>query len=332
MGFIIKTTVKIIIFFLLLIIPTALLISFFSLSQRNIPLWNIGFRNLFQHARNYYRPIIIISYLAGSLFTLSLTDKTRGKSLILLHIPPLIVLGILSGLFYLGETNRLLISIETGNIDIGYRTFIKENVFNDVKNRFIFLEIKGGKNILYIYDREKNEVLTLDNLTIGREGRNSLYIDEVNRRVTVRSGKDNSMKIIDIPYSDFQREKNITKNKILLLYGKQLSTVIKNIRDKFSVLPRMDTYLYFTSIILSILMVSIPLIYIINDVGWGFSGFTGFIMVLAIMPFVYGAALSGLQKININLSYLGSYSYLFPSIVIGLSGILIDVFAKVLRL
>jgi hypothetical protein len=75
-------------------------------------------------------------------------------------------------------------------------------------------------------------------------------------------------------------------------------------------------------------MISIPLSYGMNDKGWAFSGITGVFFILAILPFFYNYAFLLLGRFESRISIMGRYSYLFPSTVFGVCGILLDLIVK----
>jgi hypothetical protein len=91
----------------------------------------------------------------------------------------------------------------------------------------------------------------------------------------------------------------------------------------------MDKFLFLGTLYLSLLMISIPLTYALNDGGWGFSGIIGVIFILIVLPFFYGVSLRTMQTFNINIPLLARFSYLLPSIIFGFIGILIDIAVKV---
>ncbi|MBA7618631.1 hypothetical protein ES703_25961 [subsurface metagenome] len=331
MKFILKTIIKILIFSLLLIIPTGLFITFFTLNQRDIPVWNIGIRNIILFAKNLSLPIIAISYLVATLFTISLIDKMKVRSLFLLHIPPLLIcVALIIGVSFIQQSKKYPLSIIEKKIQPGYRTFLREDVFNDVKDNALMLK-RSDQNLftVYIYDKTKNNLMVLNNMNMGKKGENSVFIDRNKKQMVLtfrQKKKDTSLKI---PYSDFKRQGGIINNKIILFYVEHLRRTLLSFKVYFETLAEDDESIFLVTVFLSILMISIPFTYALNDGGWGFSGIIGEIFVLALLPFLYGAVLKIVQNISLNLSFLGRYSYLFPPIIFCSIGILIDIAIKV---
>ena len=87
-------------------------------------------------------------------------------------------------------------------------------------------------------------------------------------------------------------------------------------------------YILFGALLLTFLMISIPLVYAMNDTGWGFSGIIGIFLILAILPFFYNFMIQAINRFITLTSFLGMYAYLFPAIVFGLCGLLLDVIIK----
>ena len=104
MKFLAKSVLNIIIFMLFLIIPVALFVTFFTLRNLNLPLWDIGIVNVLIQARKYLLPSIVINYLLATLLVVARVDKMRVKSIFMLHVPAVVVACIIgAGLFLLQE-------------------------------------------------------------------------------------------------------------------------------------------------------------------------------------------------------------------------------------
>jgi len=91
MKFLVKSVINTFIFMAILIIPVTLFITFFALSNIDLPLWNIGVRNILMHAGSLLIPALVLSYLIATLLVVALVDKIRVKSIILLHVPSIIL-------------------------------------------------------------------------------------------------------------------------------------------------------------------------------------------------------------------------------------------------
>jgi hypothetical protein len=329
MKFLVKTTLKILFSVILLIIPVTLIITFFALGKANIPLRNIGIRNVIQFSRNYFLPSLFLSYLIATLLVISLIDKMKVKSLILLHIPAIIVGCIFAaGIYYIRLMTVSSPQIK-GELRLGYRTFFKEGVFIETKGRKLYIENgENDRRNLYLYDEKNNALSVVRNITTRRDGKNQLIIDSQNRNVSIVSKTDLPGGQVRISFGDFQRGKNINDSRLLTLYGRQIGSIQRIILNRLKPLGLMDRYLLLGSLFLSVLMISIPLVYGLNDRGWGFSGLIGVFFILAILPFWYGFVFRLIVRFRPRLLVLGKYEYAFPSLVFVLCGILIDIIVK----
>jgi hypothetical protein len=324
MKFIGRAIIRILILFVILIIPVGFFITFFALNQKNIPIWNIGIRNVLSFAGYYSVPIVAISYFIATLITVSLVDKMKIRSLILLHIPPVLIGAALIGGFYMLQVKRQPFKIIEHGVRLGYGSFLKEGVFNEVGNRAIMIE-KNEQNrfTLYVYNRENNDLFVLGTLP-----RSSISIDRAGQKVSFTSGK---RKIITytVPFKDFHSYEGVADNRIIQLYVNQLRKTVSSFRKYFQQAEGMERFLFLGAVFISMLMISIPLTYALNDGGWGFSGITGAIFIVLVLPFLYGGIFFIIQKMRLSTSFLGSYAYLFPAVVFALVGIVLDIAVKV---
>ncbi len=329
MKFLVKTTLKILLYVIILIIPVTLIVTFFALGKANIPLWNIGIRNVMQFSRNYFLPSLFLSYLLATLLVISLIDKMKVKSLILLHFPAIIVGCIFAAGIYYTRLITVYSPQTKGELRLGYRTFFQENVFIETKERKLYLENaeNDGRN-LYLYDEKNNALSIVRNITTQRGGKNQLLIDTQNRNVSIISKTDLPGGQVLISFEDFPRGKNINDLRLLNLYGRQIGSIQRIILQHLKPLGSMDRYLLLGSLFLSVLMISIPLVYGLNDRGWGFSGIIGAFFILAILPFWYGFVFRIIARFEPRLLMLGKYEYTFPSLIFVLCGILIDIIVK----
>ncbi len=324
MKFIGRAIIRILILFVILIVPVGFFITFFALNQKNIPIWNIGIRNVLSFGGYYKVPIVAISYFIATLITVSLVDKMKIRSLILLHIPPVLIGAALIGGFYLIQAKRQPFRIIEHRVRLGYGSFLKEGVFNEVGNSAMMIE-KNEQNrfTLYIYKRESNDLFVM-----GSMSGSAISIDQAGQKVSFTSGK---RKIIThtVPFKDFHSYEGVADNRMFRLYVNQLRKTVSSFRKYFQQAEGVERFLFLGAVFISVLMISIPLTYALNDGGWGFSGITGAIFILLVLPFLYGGIFFFIQKMRFSSSFLGSYAYLFPAIVFALIGIVLDISVKV---
>ncbi len=332
MKFILKTTIKILIFSVLFIIPIGLFITFFSLSGRNIPIWNIGIRNILLFSQNYSLLIIFISYLISTLLIISLTDKQKVRSIFLLHIPALIAGGILVGGIYLTRYRHYPLSLGEKNVQLDHRAFLRENVFNDVSGKLILIK-KSENNYytLYIYDRTKNDLVIANNVGIGTGKKNFISISQNNRRLNFTYERNKKSESLIIPYKDFTVKNDLINNRLINRYTVQIRKLTISLSNYFMNLDQTDKYIFLGTLFISVLMISIPLTYALNDGGWGFSGIIGVILLLVLLPFFYGAVFKILQRFRFGMSFLGRYSYLSSPLILCFCGFFIDLLVKIRR-
>jgi hypothetical protein len=329
MKFLVKTTIRILFYVVLLIIPVTLIVTFFALGRAHIPLWNVGIRNVVQYSRNFFLPSLFLSYLIATLLVISLIDKMKVKSLILLHISAIIVGCIFAaGIYY---TRLITVSSPQtkGELRLGYRNFFKEGVFIETKGRKLFIESgENDRRNLYLYDVKNNALSVVRDISTRREGKNQLLVDTLNRNISIRSKTDLPGGQAQISFGDFQRGKNINDSYLLTLYGTRIGLIQRIILSRLNPLGLLDRYLLLGSLFLSVLMISIPLVYGLNDRGWGFSGIIGVFFILAILPFWYGFVFRLIERFRPRVLLLGKYEYAFPSLIFVLCGILIDIIVK----
>jgi hypothetical protein len=324
MKFIGRAIIRILILFVILIVPVGFFITFFALNQKNIPIWNIGIRNVLSVAGYYRVPIVAISYFIATLITVSLVDKMKIRSLILLHIPPVFIGAALIGGFYLSQTKQQPFKIIEHRVRLGYGSFLEKGVFNEVGNRAMMIQ-KNEQNLftLYVYTRESNDLLVMD-----RVPRSAISIDQTGQKVSFTSGKRKKI-TYTVPFKDFHSYEGATSNRMFRLYVNQLRKTVYSFREYFQQAEGKQRFLFLGAVFISVLMISIPLTYALNDGGWGFSGITGAIFIVLVLPFVYGGIFFILQKIRFSASFLGSFAYLFPAMVFAIIGIVLDIAIKV---
>jgi hypothetical protein len=321
MKFILKTTLRILLLVLLFIVPIGLFISLLALGQRDIPLWNIGFRNVVASAYDFLLPIIFSTYIFSALFAVALVDPMKVKSIFALHIPPLIAGFII--VIYAGAVPQKKASITTG-----YRTFLRENVFNDNGNSLLYIRRKGPSEYqAYIYEKKTNNLVAVKQITVGKE----LRVDNKNRRILLDLKGTGRSDLYVFPFKGFTKKTIITQNKFLSFYETQIRSLLRSVRTEYGRLPDKDARIFGLFMALSVLLLSIPLTYALNDQGWGLSGIVSIFLILFLLPLIYRAVFGAINRAGGNPGFLGHYSYLFPSLVIIILGIIIDVATKIRR-
>jgi len=332
MKIILKITLKIIIFFAIFIIPVTVFITLFSLSQKNIPLWNIGIRNIIRYSTNYYIPSIFISYLISTLVSISIVDKIKVKSIFLLHIPPLLIAILLVGITFYIENKKVPFRVIDRKINIGLHMFFKEDVFNDTEDNLIYVKKTGRHRYsFYIYNKEDNKLNFIKGISTVKDGKNSISFNPYEKHIYIKYLQNNYTKSIKTPFKNFEKSNNITKNKFILFYSYQIKELFITINKQFKNLTSYDPYIFVAAVFISIFLISVPLSYLFNDSGWGFAGIIGVILIIIILPLSYNGIFKLLEKVDINSSFLGGYSYLFPLIIIAFIGVMFDIIAKVKR-
>jgi len=332
MKIMLNIMLKIILFFAILIIPVSLLITTYSLTKNNIPLWNIGIKNIVGYARRFYIPTISISYLISILIAISLVDKIKVRSIFMLHIPPVLIGCLLFGVVVYTESRNTPFKILERNITTGFYTFFKRDVFNATESKLIFVKKTGNyRYSLYIYDKEKNDLELIKGIYTSKGHRDSISFNTRKRQALIRYLKNGHRKEVVIPFETFEKGQNITTNKFSLFYSNQIKELLYHIQNKYKSLKRVDSYILLASVIISILLISVPLSYLFNDGGWALSGIIGVVFILTLLPLSYNGIFKLLENLNINATFLGGYKYLLPFIIMGVFGIAFDIIAKVTR-
>jgi len=197
MKFLGKTILKIFIYIIVLIIPVTLIVTCFALVNSSIPLWNIGIRNIIRYSVHLLLPSIFISYLIATLVVVSLIDKMKMRSLVLLHIPAIIAGGLLSGFLYFVQTEKMPIFLKNYTLQIGVNTFLRRDVFNEIEDRVMYIHpyIKD-LNYFYMYNKKDGHLFYINNLYIRKRGKNFIYVDEKARSVRIVA-RDNPKPAMD---------------------------------------------------------------------------------------------------------------------------------------
>jgi len=324
MKFLVGSILKTFLYLLILIVPITLFITFFALGKTGLPLWNIGIRNILTYARDFFVPSVILSYLIASLLVVAMVDKMKVKSLFVLHLPSFILACIIgAGIFF--TRSDVPFTLPKGSLRVGPGLFFKEGVFIQAGSRKIQLvQTKQRNPSMYYYDINRNRLSVIQNVSMGKDGANRVYTDDKERRVVIVSKRALSEGTVRIPYEDFTRSRNTTDLQIFRVYGTQIRGVQRAILKRMESLGQRDQYIFLGSLLLTLLMVTIPVVYGMNDRGWGFSGIIGIFLVLAVLPFFYNFVFRMTGRFGTRVSAIGRYYYLMPALVIGLCGIVID--------
>jgi hypothetical protein len=328
MGFILTTAKKIVVRFIICLVPVALFITVFSLWSQGIPVWNIGIRNVLVTARGFFMPIVISSYLIAALLTVALLDKTKVLSILLLHIPPLIAGALIMGGAYLVQRERRPFPILKSSLTLGYRVFVRENVFNELKDRSLLLRAtdKRGRYDVFIYDRKTNRLDVFPSLEAVRGRGRSFFVSEAEEALVVSQGP--GRKTVTVPYEEFRGRPVLTRNVLVGAYTKR----IRDMRDLIGIhadrLAGRDRRLFYAALFLSVLMISIPLTFAFNDAGWGFSGITGALIILAALPYLYWGVFTLVWRTRLRSYMAVGFGYLYPCVLICFLGVLIDLLIK----
>ena len=328
MGFILTTVKKIVVRFIICLVPVALFITVFSLWGQGIPVWNIGIRNVLVTARGFFMPIVIASYLIAALLTVALLDKTKVLSILLLHIPPLIAGALIMGGAYLVQRERRPFPIMKSSLTLGYRIFVRENVFNELRDRALLLRATDarGRYDVFIHDRKTNKLDVFTNLEAARGRGRSFFVNETEEALVVSQGP--GKKTVTVPYEEFRGRPVLTRNFLVRAYTKKT----RDIRDLIGIhadrLSGRDRRLFYAALFLSVLMISIPLTFAFNDAGWGFSGITGALIILAALPYLYWGVFTLVWRTRLRSYMAVGFGYLYPCVLICSLGVLIDLLIK----
>jgi hypothetical protein len=274
MSFLFTTIRKIVIFFILFLIPVGLFISFFSLYQDDIPVWNIGIRNLLVTARNLTVPIIAVSFLLSVLFTVSLIDKMKVRSIFVLHVPALFIGAVVVWIFYGSASRSEPLHVGGQDVRLGYLSFFREGVFTDAGEKTILMKThKGGPHTFYIFDRTKGTLTVLPMAEIGPSRKtggkpeNRVIIDRKNKDILFQSG---GKTVTAVPFREFRQGGSSIDNPLVGIYVDRLKKTLAAIRARARNLHGTDLLLFLSMFFLSVIMIALPLTYALNDGGWGF--------------------------------------------------------------
>jgi hypothetical protein len=320
MKFLARTTLKIILYMILFIVPITLGVALFSLVDKGTPLFNIGVRNVLGEARGLFVPSLFICYLFSTLLVVSLIDKMRVKSLFALHIPPILVGVIIGAVFALMQREEVPLPVSRGGTRVGYATILKRNALVDTEKYTFYLGTEGDTNALYVYSKEDASLAVDESVRFDRE----IRLDREGRRVVLQPG-GGSRRSYSIPFRELVSYEGVLTHGLIRSYAEKLRQVYAKLRARWSALDRRRAGILLGMLLLSILMVTIPLSYWLNDHGWGFSGVVGIFLILGLFPYVVSPILEGINRLSRDPRLLGGYTYLLPAGVFIFLAIVLDV-------
>jgi len=319
MKLIIRMILRIVLLMLLFVVPIGLFITAVALTGRHIPLFNIGIRNFLAVSKNLLVGIVFSSYLFATGLTVAITDRMKVRSIVLLHIAPLVVGAAIGAVFFSGKLGT--ISPVSSGLELGYRTFLKTGVFNRAGGSMILLDREiDGRSAILLYDIETDTLLPMntgplrDNIKVDA-GKGLLSIS-YNQETTRYSGR--------FPFGNFIRKTPLNAGRFVRFYTGQLRSLLLRIRGQYTGLAPGERTLYGFALSVSVILLLVPLVFAMNDKSWRFFGIIGLFTVLFLLPLFYRA----LFRIQDGLGERilpGGYSFLIPAIAAGGCGILIDI-------
>lgn len=328
MKFIIRTTLRIIFLTLLFTVPIGLFITVLMLAGRDVPLWNIGIRNILIVSKNLLVPIVLASYLFSTLFALALVDRMKMRSIILLHVPPLVAGAVIAAV--LAFSGLIDIIDTSGAIDrntaVGYRTFLKRDVFNRVDGSMIRMsQDVPARSSLLLYEKDSNTLIPMNNISLSK----SVKIDRAKRLLLISYEGKTIRYSKGFPFSDFVKKSPLTSGRFVGFYTGHVRSLLRTVRSQYFNLTGRDRMLFGGFLFLSVLLFSISLTNVMNDRGWRLFGIVAVFFILFLLPLFYRAIFRITDTAGINPEFLGRYSFLFPAILAGGCGIIIDILAKI---
>ena len=320
MKFILYLSKRILLLFIVLIIPTAIALVSYNIIKLGIQPYNVGFRSIFNLALNQLPVIIFTSYILAIIFSIVLIDKTKIKNLLLLHIPPIIITIIILSIFIAfnlkSRTEKFFVT-SNSKIQVGINTFFKRGVFNDFGNKIIYVNFHNRKLVSFLYDRKTDYLTYIKRI---KHTSNGVLLYPGNK--TSKTGP------IKISYSDLHQNNYFFKGKLISRYSLRLEKFTKNIKELYYRLGKYDKLIFLSSFILSFIIFIVPLSFLINDGAWGITGLIGVALILAILPFLYNFIFTMELKYRSLFPFFGKYSYLVFPACFFVIGFLMDVFIK----
>ena len=325
MKFIIRTTLRIIFLTLLFTVPIGLFITVLMLAGRDVPLWNIGIRNILIVSKNLLVPIVSASYLFSTLFAVALVDRMKMRSIILLHVPPLVAGAVIAAVLALTGLIDTSGAIDR-NTAVGYRTFLKEDVFNRADGSMIHVSKDvPGRSSLLLYEKDSNTLIPMNNISLSK----SVKIDRAKRLLLISYEGKTIRYSKGFPFSVFVKKSPLTSGRFVGFYTGHVRSLLRTVRSQYVNLTGRDRMLFGGFLFLSVLLFSISLTNAMNDRGWRLFGIVAVFFILFLLPLFYRAIFRIIDTAGTNPEFLGRYSFLFPAILAGGCGIIIDIVAKI---
>ena len=104
-----------------------------------------------------------------------------------------------------------------------------------------------------------------------------------------------------------------------------------DIRGMSSGLKQTESLMLAAALVLGTLMILIPLVWALNDSGWGCAGICGVFFLLGLAPYFLGFIITLARRFEPNLLIMGGYRFLFPAVVLSSAGIVIDIIVGLLK-
>lgn len=332
-----RTTLKLLLLIPATAVPLTLLATLFALHQSRLPLWNLGARNVLRSASGYALPALLIGYLLSVLLVVALVDKMKVRSLLMVHLPPLLAGALLAGALCLAGAcagrEQLPFPLERNTVRVGVNTFVPREVLVPAGDRVLYLGGPGGP--LYLYDRGEGATLVMREVALSRRGAGGLYLDPAGRRVVIhppsgavyapgggRPGGEGEP--VRIPYEAFQEPDPLLSSPLLIAYAGRLRTLFREARDATGSLESRRGAAVLGTLAFSLLLLVVPLAYGLNDRGWGVAGLAGALFLLAAVPVACGLVLAGARRLQEAGMLPGIHPFLPAAVVFALVGIMLD--------
>ncbi len=308
------------IYFIIFLLPSALVIVSYKLYSMGISIYNLGINSIFYLFISNLLTIILTSYILAVIFSVALIDKVKVSSLIILHLIPIfITIGIMSIFYFTTQKGRFFL-INSSSIKIGYKTFFKRGRFNEVKDKIIYIgspHLNTKESTSFIYDRINNKIVPISRIKI-RNG--EIYFYKNDNKPTYR-----------ITYKDATRNPSIYSSKLLVKYTNTMQNVIEKIKETYKLLKGLHKYYYMISMVVSFLILIIPLAFIMNDGAWGTSGITGIMIIICFIPYFYHLLFKYGRYLHITFFRKLHLEYLIFPIMITVIGVIFNLVIKISR-
>lgn len=329
MRFILRTTLKLLLFVFVLAVPVTLVVTLFALHQSPLPLWNIGVRNVIRYAGGFVTPSLLISYLLATLLVVALVDKMKVRSVAILHIPPLLAGALLGGVLFLvgsGGQDQLPFHIDRNPVRVGVNTFVRRDAFLSAGDKILYLDGKGEP--LYLYDRGDGSTTVMREVRLSRRGGGGLYLDPEKRQVVIHpsgaAAPRGKGEPIELPYAEFVEHDSVLANPLVGAYARRLRSLFLQVEEGAEHLERRQRTALLGTLFLSLLLLSVPMAYGLNDRGWRFAGLAGVLLILAILPAAYALVVSAAERFQASGRLPVFHPFLLTAAVFAFLGIVLD--------